>query len=278
MNRTEVTYDASPLLTSGSSGALASTAQNVTTMAKFYWHFPVGSENWWPFASTGVGSMPHLALELYQSSAKVKFLHVPYRGAAPALTDLLGGQVQAMFADAPFRSEMHLSAVNSINLARVLAQCVYYLWAWLRLPASERSNVEFVVPTGNFGDILAGYVAKSMGLPIKQLMIATNSNDILARTMATGRAFNSHDMSSLTGADPWKIYQNTIVGAEDATAVTHDAVAEGKLDAVLADDGVAMRDTHHSRRLPGGDSEHVLDRMLFVGLGYDGVAKTLQVR
>lgn len=54
-----------------------------------------------PFASTGVGSMPHLALELYQSSAKVKFLHVPYRGAAPALTDLLGGQVQAMFADAP---------------------------------------------------------------------------------------------------------------------------------------------------------------------------------
>ena len=54
-----------------------------------------------PFASTGVGSMPHLALELYQASAKVKFLHVPYRGAAPALTDLLGGQVQAFFADAP---------------------------------------------------------------------------------------------------------------------------------------------------------------------------------
>jgi tripartite-type tricarboxylate transporter receptor subunit TctC len=54
-----------------------------------------------PFASTGVGSMPHLALELFQSAASVKFLHVPYRGAAPALTDLLGGQVQAMFADAP---------------------------------------------------------------------------------------------------------------------------------------------------------------------------------
>jgi tripartite-type tricarboxylate transporter receptor subunit TctC len=54
-----------------------------------------------PFASTGIGSMPHLALELFQSSAHVKFLHVPYRGAAPALTDLIGGQVQAMFADAP---------------------------------------------------------------------------------------------------------------------------------------------------------------------------------
>jgi tripartite-type tricarboxylate transporter receptor subunit TctC len=54
-----------------------------------------------PFASTGVGSMPHLALELFQSAGKVKFLHVPYRGAAPALTDLLGGQVQALFADAP---------------------------------------------------------------------------------------------------------------------------------------------------------------------------------
>src|SRR5713226_9102599 len=54
-----------------------------------------------PFASTGSGSMPHLALELYQSAADVKFLHVPYRGAAPALTDLLGGQVQALFADTP---------------------------------------------------------------------------------------------------------------------------------------------------------------------------------
>jgi tripartite-type tricarboxylate transporter receptor subunit TctC len=70
------------------------TAKDLAAMAK-------EKPNAIPFASTGVGSMPHLALELYQAAAGVKFLHVPYRGAAPALTDLLGGQVQALFADVP---------------------------------------------------------------------------------------------------------------------------------------------------------------------------------
>jgi len=94
--------------------------------------------------------------------------------------------VKAMFNHLTFRDHYALSGVNSINWARILAQTVYYFTAAAALGAPHRP-VNFSVPTGNFGDILAGYVAKSMGLPIKQLMIATNSNDILARTMATGR-------------------------------------------------------------------------------------------
>ncbi len=85
-----------------------------------------------------------------------------------------------------FRDEMRLSGVNSINWARILAQIVYYFVAAVTLGAPERA-VSFAVPTGNFGDILAGYYAKRMGLPIERLIIATNENDILARALASGR-------------------------------------------------------------------------------------------
>ena len=94
--------------------------------------------------------------------------------------------VKAMFNHLTFRDHYALSGVNSINWARILAQTVYYFSAAVALGAPHRA-VNFSVPTGNFGDILAGYVAKSMGLPVKDLMIATNSNDILARMMTTGR-------------------------------------------------------------------------------------------
>jgi threonine synthase len=94
--------------------------------------------------------------------------------------------VKAMFADAPFRDEMHLSAVNSINWARILPQAVYYFAAGLALGAPDRP-VSFTVPTGNFGDVFAGYVASRMGLPVERLVVATNQNDILARTLVSGR-------------------------------------------------------------------------------------------
>jgi threonine synthase len=93
--------------------------------------------------------------------------------------------VKALFNDHTFREKHHLTAVNSINWARILAQVVYYFYAALRLGAPERA-VSFSVPTGNFGDIYAGYIAKRMGLPVEQLIIATNRNDILARTLETG--------------------------------------------------------------------------------------------
>ncbi|MGH7959526.1 MAG: threonine synthase [Opitutaceae bacterium] len=94
--------------------------------------------------------------------------------------------LKEIFGDQDFRTRHRLSAVNSINLARVLAQCVYYLYAWLKLPAGERGNVEFVVPTGNFGNVLAGWMLQKMGVPIRGFRVATNQNDILYRLFTTG--------------------------------------------------------------------------------------------
>ena len=88
--------------------------------------------------------------------------------------------VKAMFADAPFRHEMRLSAVNSINWARIAAQIPYYVAAALALGAPDR-EVAFAVPTGNFGNVLAAWAARRMGLPIARLIVAANRNDILAR-------------------------------------------------------------------------------------------------
>jgi threonine synthase len=90
-----------------------------------------------------------------------------------------------MFNDHGFRDRLSLSGVNSINWARIMAQIVYYFTSAVSLGAPDRP-VSFVVPTGNFGDIFAGYAAKRMGLPIDRLIIATNDNDILARTLKTG--------------------------------------------------------------------------------------------
>jgi threonine synthase len=94
-------------------------------------------------------------------------------------------RVKDMFNDLDFRDGVRLAGVNSINWARVLAQVVYYFSAAVSLGAPHRA-VSFTVPTGNFGDIFAGYVARAMGLPIAELVIATNQNDILDRAMKTG--------------------------------------------------------------------------------------------
>ncbi len=96
------------------------------------------------------------------------------------------GLVKDMFNDTAFRDRVALSGVNSINWARIMAQIVYYFTTALSLGGPDR-KISFTVPTGNFGDIFAGYVAKQMGLPIDRLIVATNENDILARTLKTGR-------------------------------------------------------------------------------------------
>jgi threonine synthase len=94
--------------------------------------------------------------------------------------------VKALFNDLVFRDKVGLAGVNSINWARIMAQTVYYVTAALSLGAPGRA-VSFSVPTGNFGDIFAGLVAKRMGIPVDRLVIATNVNDILDRTLKTGR-------------------------------------------------------------------------------------------
>jgi threonine synthase len=93
--------------------------------------------------------------------------------------------VKGMFNHHAFRDRVRLSGVNSINWARIVAQTVYYFAAGVALGSPHR-KVAFTVPTGNFGDIFAGYVAERMGLPVDRLVIATNVNDILVRTLATG--------------------------------------------------------------------------------------------
>jgi len=95
--------------------------------------------------------------------------------------------VKELFNDLEFKREYHLGAVNSINWARILAQVVYYFYAWGRVSGGDPEKaVGFSVPTGNFGDIFAGYVAHRMGLPVEKLILATNRNDILSRFVNTG--------------------------------------------------------------------------------------------
>ena len=94
-------------------------------------------------------------------------------------------RLKDMFNDFDFRDEINLASVNSINWARVMAQIVYYFTSAIAVGAPKK-KVNFTVPTGNFGDIFAGYVAKKMGLPIEKLVIATNQNDILDRVVKSG--------------------------------------------------------------------------------------------
>ncbi|WP_417457755.1 threonine synthase [Kordiimonas sp.] len=115
--------------------------------------------------------------------------------------------VKASFNDLAFRDKVGLTAVNSINWARVMAQIVYYFTSAVALGAPDRA-VSYSVPTGNFGDIFAGYIASKMGLPIEKLVIATNSNDILARTLATGRYERGDVYSTLSPSMDIQISSN----------------------------------------------------------------------
>lgn len=95
--------------------------------------------------------------------------------------------VKTLFNDLELKGRYHLGAVNSINWARILAQMVYYFYAWGRVSGGDPTcRLSFSVPTGNFGDVFAGYMAKRMGLPVDRLIIATNRNDILSRFVGTG--------------------------------------------------------------------------------------------
>ncbi len=93
--------------------------------------------------------------------------------------------VKTMFADKTFSNDIKMSGVNSINWARIIAQSVYYFYSYF-LMEDDKRPINFSVPTGNFGDVYAGYLAKKMGLPINKLIVATNQNDILHRAISKG--------------------------------------------------------------------------------------------
>ena len=93
--------------------------------------------------------------------------------------------VKSMFVDDEFKNKINMSGVNSINWARIISQIVYYFYAFFKIEEKEK-KINFSVPTGNFGDVYAGYISKRMGLPINKLIVATNRNDILKRVINTG--------------------------------------------------------------------------------------------
>jgi threonine synthase len=115
--------------------------------------------------------------------------------------------VKSMFADPAFRNDMNLAAVNSINWARIMAQVVYYFWAALHVGAPHCA-VAFSVPTGNFGNVFAGFVASRMGLPIAKFMIGSNSNDILTRYFETGAMTMEGVVSTLSPSMDIQISSN----------------------------------------------------------------------
>lgn len=146
-------------------------------------------------------------------------------------------KLKDMFNDFEFRDEVRLAGVNSINWARVLAQVVYYFTSAVALGAPHR-EVSFTVPTGNFGDIFAGYIAKQMGLPIRDLVIATNQNDILHRTLETGAYTKAGVTPSISPSMDIQVSSNFERVLFDAYGRDGAVVAEQMAD--LADGGFTI--------------------------------------
>ena len=134
-------------------------------------------------------------------------------------------KLKDMFNDFTFRDEVRLAGVNSINWARVLAQGVYYFSSAVSLGAPDRA-VSFTVPTGNFGDIFAGYIAKKMGLPIDRLVVATNQNDILHRCLSSGDYRTSEVHPSISPSMDIQVSSNFERALFDAYGRDGSAVAQ----------------------------------------------------
>lgn len=171
--------------------------------------------------------------------------------------------VKECFGDTEFVSAVNLSAVNSINIARVLAQCVYYIWAWLKLPVEARATVEFVVPTGNFGNVLAGWLAQEMGLPCGSFRVATNQNDILHKFFSTGvyeqgEVHPSHAPSmDIQAASNFERFLYFMLGKD--TAKVRETMAQMKAGGRL--DLPKPKSSFRSTRMDDATIEKVIEQM-----------------
>ena len=173
--------------------------------------------------------------------------------------------VKAMFNDAPFRQEMRLAAVNSINWARVAAQIPYYAYAALALGAPDRP-VAFSVPTGNFGNVLAAWAVREMGLPVERLIVGANRNDILARFLA------ANDMS--------------VQGVEPSLSPSMDIQVSSNFERLLFEllgrDGAAtaetMRRFRAEGRMPVPDAAWRRAAALFHGFALDDAGTLAEIR
>lgn len=131
---------------------------------------------------------PHGRMSAFQA-AQMYSLQDPniHNLAVRGVFDQCQDLVKQVNADAAFKARMRIGAVNSINWARVAAQVVYYFWGYFRATTGDAQQVDFAVPSGNFGNIHAGHVARAMGLPVGRLVLATNENDVLDEFFRSGR-------------------------------------------------------------------------------------------
>lgn len=177
-------------------------------------------------------------------------------------------RLKDMFNDFAFRDDVRLAGVNSINWGRVLAQVVYYFSSAVALGAPHRA-VSFTVPTGNFGDIFAGYIAKRMGLPIDKLVIATNQNDILHRCIATGGYVTSEVVPSISPSMDIQVssnFERALFHAYDGDAApVRDLMDELKTEGGFkVSQGAleALRETYHSGRVSEAECSAMIARAL----------------
>ena len=206
---------------------------------------------------------PFQAAQMY-SLQDANIHNVAVKGAFDDCQDL----VKQVNADAPFKARYRIGAVNSINWARVAAQVVYYFKGYFAATRSDNEQVSFAVPSGNFGNVYAGYVARAMGLPIRRLIVATNENDVLDEFFRSGRyrvrraarATSSPSMD-ISKASNFERYVYDLVGRNPATLreLWRRLDAEGEFD---------LSATPYFRRVPGtgfvsGRSTHA-ERLLTI--------------
>ncbi|MEM0924039.1 MAG: threonine synthase [Pseudomonadota bacterium] len=179
--------------------------------------------------------------------------------------------VKAMFNHFEFRDAVGLAAVNSINWARVLAQVVYYFTAATALGAPAR-EVDFSVPTGNFGDIFAGHIARLMGLPMGRLVIATNENDILHRTLQTGRYERGAVTATISPSMDIQVSSNferllyDLYGKEpEAVRRSMQDLSEQKGFALPQGALSALREGFGSARVDGAEAKSVIAQVVAEG-------------
>lgn len=186
--------------------------------------------------------------------------------------------MKALFADKEFNATHRLGAVNSINWARILAQTVYYFLSFFhfqsQLPAGTNADdieIQYVVPTGNFGDILAGYYAKKMGLPMGKLAVATNSNDILARFWKSGR-YEKVDSTPVDGVGATEPVDGSsdgkqgtpASGVKETLSPAMDILVSSNFERLLwylAYENVAANNTQEKRRQACGTLDGWMNKM-----------------
>jgi len=186
---------------------------------------------------------PHRRMSAFQSAQMYSLQDANIHNlAVKGVFDECQDAVKAVNADAAFKSRHRIGAVNSINWARVAAQVVYYFKGYFAATQDDREPVSFAVPSGNFGNIYAGYVALRMGLPIRRLILASNENDVLDRFFRTGKYSPSMDISK---ASNFERYVFELVGRN--AAETRKLFAGGAFELAPGREFVSGRSTHADR-------------------------------